>query len=323
MNSINSDSFSAFKYSKHKKNLAERFIEALVRYKYVYLMLTPGMVCLLLFRYAPMYGILLAFKNYRPKNGFFGSPWIGLQQFIKFLEDPYSFILFKNTFLLGIFGLLWGFPMTIIFALLLNEINMMRVKKYLQTFSYLPYFVSTIIIIGIFKEFMDLNTGIINDLIKFFGGEPVYFFGKREWFRPIYIISSIWQSVGFGSIIYMAAISGIDLELYESAVIDGSSRFKNLLFITIPSILPTITVMLILAVGGILDNNFTRILLIYNAANMETADVLQTYIYRVGLLGGSYSFGAAVGLMNSIVSFFFLFVTNNITRRIGDGNSLW
>ena len=303
--------------------LASRFFAALSRYKYLYLMLVPGIALLVVFRYGPMYGNLIAFQKYRPARGIFGSPWIGFDNFAKFFKDPYSYTLIKNTILLGVYNLLWTFPAPIILALMFNEVRNYRLKKYMQTLSYLPYFISTVVIVGIVKELCSVRTGLINQVITGLGHEPVDFFIMPEWFRTIYIASGIWQGIGFGTILYLAAIASIDIELYESAVMDGSNRFKNMVYITVPSMMPTISVMLILAMGGLLGNDFTKILLIYSPITYDTADVLQTYTYRLGVLGGNYGYTGAVSLLNSAVSFIFLYVTNLMTKKIDKVNSLW
>lgn len=277
---------------------------------------------LVLFRYVPMYGVIMAFEDFKISKGFFGSEWVWFENFYKFFENPYSLILIRNTFLLGIYSLIFGFPIPILIALAFNEIKNQHIKNFTQTISYLPYFVSTVIIIGIMKDFLTLDTGVVNQLITSLGGKQINFFNEPEFFRPIYIFSGIWKGAGFGSIIYLAAISGINVELYESAIIDGSTRFKNVIYITIPCIAPTITVMFILAVGGILGNDFTKIILIYTGSTYETADVLQTYVYRLGIEGGNYGYSAAVGLFNSVVSFLFLYIANYMSRKV-EGESLW
>lgn len=304
---------------RHKKI---GLLKTLAKYKYLYLMLVPGIVLTILFRYIPMYGILMAFEKYRVGSGVFGSEWIWFENFAKFFGDSYSWVLIKNTILLGVFSILFGFPVPILFALAINEIINKRIKAVTQTILYLPHFVSVVIIVGIIKEILSLDTGVVNTIISSLGGEQINFFGEASWFRFIYISSGIWQDAGFASIIYFAAIAGINGELYEAAVIDGSNRFKNMIHITIPCIMPTVLIMFILAIGGILGNDFQKILLIYSGPTYDTADVLQTYIYRLGILGGQYGYTAAVGIFNAVVSFLFLFTANSLARRLG-GNSLW
>jgi putative aldouronate transport system permease protein len=302
--------------------ISQRFIRAIKKYKYMYLMLIPGIILVIILRYVPMYGVIMAFEKFRVNKGYWGSQWVGLQHFIDFLSDKYSFELIRNTFLLGIYNLIFAFPIPIIIALAFNEMASRNLKKVFQTFSYLPYFVSTVIIIGIFKEFFSLDTGVINILIMKLGGQEIEFFARPEWFRFIYISSGIWQGAGFGSILYMAAISNLNPEFYEAARMDGSSRFQSMRYITLPGIFPTVVVMFILSIGGLLGNDYTKILLIYTGQTYSTADVLQTYIYRLGVEGGNFSYTAAVGLLTSVVSFVFLYVTNFISKKVGE-NSLW
>ncbi len=299
-----------------------RFQTHFSRYTYAYLLLIPGIVATIVFRYIPMYGLIIAFERFRPGLGVFRSKWVWFENFIQFFSDPYSWTLIRNTFLLGFYTLIFGFPVSILLALSFNEVRNYNLKRFAQTLSYLPYFISTVIIVGILKEMSDLHTGIFNALVTALGGKPIQFFAEPGWFRPIYIFSGIWQGAGFGSIIYLAAIAGVDVELYEAAIIDGSSRFKNLLYITLPCIMPTIIVMFILAVGGILGNDFTKILLIYTGSTYDTADVLQTYVYRMGIQGAQFGHASAVGILNAVVSFMFLYAANYLSRRY-EGSSLW
>jgi putative aldouronate transport system permease protein len=298
------------------------FIRAISRYKYAYLMLLPGFIMLVVFRYIPMYGIIMAFEKYRVASGVLGSKWIWFNNFIEFFKNPYSLILIRNTFLLGLYTLIWAFPMPIMLALAFNEIRSRNTRKILQSLSYLPYFVSTVVIIGLLKEFLLLDTGIINKLISSLGGVEINFFSEARWFRTIYIFSTIWQGVGFSSIIYLAAISGINPELYECARLEGAGRFKCIVHITIPSIVPTIIIILILNIGGILGNDFTKILLIYTGPIYDVADVIQTYVYRLGIAGGQYSLTTAIGLFTSVISFILLYSANAFSRKM-EANSIW
>jgi putative aldouronate transport system permease protein len=308
------------------KSSSGKMVRGLIFYlkkdKYLYMMLIPGIILTITLRYIPMYGIIMAFEKYRVADGIWGSKWIGLDNFKEFFKDPYSMVLIKNTFLLGIFTLIFGFPVPIILALIVNEVMSSRIKSVIQSILYLPHFVSTVIIIGILRELLTLDNGLINQIITFFGGNQINFFAESGWFRFLYVFSGIWQDAGFGSIIFLAAIIGINPELYESATIDGSSRFKNMIYITIPCIMPTIIIMFILAIGGIMGNDFQKILLVYSGPTYDTADVLQTYIYRLGIEGGQYGLTAAVGIFNSVFSFLFLYFANLLARKAG-GNSLW
>lgn len=284
----------------------------------LYAMVFPGLAALIIFRYLPMYGVLMAFENYYPQKGILGSSWVGLKHFKDFFASPYFSRLVGNTFALGIESLIFTFPAPIILALLLNEIRVERFKRVVQTISYMPYFISTVIVVGLLKDMCSTNGGIINVIIEALGGKPIGFFSSPQWFRPLYIFSSIWAGIGYNSIIYLAAISGINPELYESAVLDGANRVQKAIHITLPCISSTIIILLIFAVGGIVGNDYTKILLMYSPLTYKTADVISTYVYREGVLGGSYSYTTAINLLNSIISLFFLLVTNYLSRKVSD-----
>lgn len=282
----------------------------------LYVMIIPAVVLIFLFNYIPMYGVLMAFQNHIPAKGITGSEWVGLKHFVSFFRDPFCGRIFKNTILLGAYSLLWGFPAPILLALLLNELRESKFKRIVQTVSYMPFFISTVIIIGLMNEIFSLS-GILNQLISSLGGTVVSFMERPEWFRTMYIGSGIWSSVGYSSIIYLAAISGVNPELYESAILDGANRLQQARYITIPSIMPTVSIMFIMNAGSILSNDLQKILLMYSPATYETADVINTYVYRKGLLGGQYSYSAAVGLFMSLISFILLWITNTISRKMG------
>jgi len=290
--------------------------------KALYAMVLPGLIITIIFKYLPFYGVAVSFENYNPIKGVFGSEWVGFSHFTTFFKDPYFFRLFKNTFLLGFYSLIFGFPAPIILALLFNEIKNATFKKITQTISYMPYFLSIVIVVGLLKDMISMSGGVINELIAALGFEKINFLVEPGFFRPLYTITGIWQGVGYGSIIYLGAISNINPELYESAVLDGASRFKQAIYITIPCIIPTIIVLFIFAVGGILGNDFQKILLMYNPSTYETADVISTYIYRQGILGASFSYASAVGLFSSVVSFVFLITANKLSQKISE-TSLW
>ena len=229
--------------------------------------------------------------------------------------------LLKNTFLLGLYSLLWTFPAPILLALLLNEIGNGTYKRVVQTISYLPHFISTVIIVGLLKEILSLH-GVVNDLIANVGLEPVHFFARPGWFRTIFIGSGVWQTVGWNSIIFLAALSGVDPELYEASLVDGANRVQRMIHVSVASILPTIIILFILSLGGILNTDFQKILLMYNPNTYETADVIDTYVYREGIVDARYSYGAAVGLFKSLIAFAFVFAANMISRKVSD-TSLW
>ncbi|NMA95359.1 MAG: sugar ABC transporter permease [Clostridiales bacterium] len=274
-----------------------------------------------LFHYAPMYGAVIAFKDFVPARGILGSPWAGFKHFRSFFKSIYFLRVLKNTILINVYSLIFGFPMPIILALLLNELRNERFKKTVQTVSYLPHFISIMVVAGMLIDFLS-RKGIITDLIVLLGGQRDNMLMRPDLFKGIYVGSGIWQHVGWDSIIYLAALTGIDPELYEAARIDGASRWRQTWHITLPGIAPTIIILLILRVGGMMSVGFEKIILLYNDATMETADVISSFVYRKGLLEFSYSFSAAVGLFNSIINFILVITVNRISRQVSE-TSLW
>lgn len=292
------------------------------RDRYLIFMVLPVVVYYIIFHYIPMYGVVIAFKDFSIRDGILGSSWVGLKWFREFFSSVYFGRVLKNTLLLSIFNLLWSFPVPIVFALFLNELKNGWYKKTVQTISYFPYFMSTVIVVGMLVNFVSPRFGIVNQLIRMLGGSSVDFMVEPKYFRSLYIITDVWKSFGWNSVIYLAALSGIDPQLYEAARIDGAGKWKQLLHVTIPCVVPTMIIMLILNVGNIMSLGFEKILLMYNPATYETADVISTYVYRRGIIGSQYSFGAAVGLFNSVINLVLLFSVNTISRRMSDV-SLW
>lgn len=292
-----------------------------LRSKYVYLMALPVVAFYIIFNYIPMYGVIIAFKKYSPMLGILHSPWIGLKNFESFFQSYYFWRLLKNTLLINVYDLLWGFPAPIVLALLINEIKLLRFKKVVQTISYLPYFISLVVICGLIRQFCTAD-GFINDIIVAFGGQQSDLLGKPELFRTIFIASNIWQGIGFGTIIFLAAISGINPELYDAAYVDGAGRFRQMLHITIPGIMSTVVILLILRIGGMLSVGFEKVILLYSPVTYQTADVISTFVYRKGLIESDYSYSTAVGLFNSIVNFMLLLAANKISRKYSE-SSLW
>lgn len=287
------------------------------RHRYLYLMVLPGFLTVLIFNYFPMYGILIAFKKYSVVKGIMDSPWVGFKYFNTFFHDPLAFRVLKNTLLLGLYTLFWSFPAPIILALLFNELRNKRFKKIAQTVSYFPHFISVVIVAGMIKEFA-ARDGLFNDIISFFGGSPVMFLLEPGYFRTIFISSGIWQGVGFGTIIYLAALSGIDPTLYDVAEVDGANRWKKIVHITWPSLRSTTVILLIFAVGGILGSDFQKIILLYSPETYSVADVIGSYVYRQGILGAQYEYTTAIGLFMSVISFVILYLTNWISRKVSD-----
>ncbi|WP_284644825.1 ABC transporter permease [Paenibacillus silviterrae] len=289
--------------------------------KMLYLMLLPVLLYYIVFHYGPMYGAMIAFKDFSPRLGILGSEWVGFEHFKTFFTGAYFWRTIKNTILISLYELIFGFPAPILLALLLNELKNSLFKRTVQTVTYMPHFISLVVICGIVKDFTS-SEGIINDLVAWIGGERATFLLDPDLFRPIYVSSGIWQHIGWGTIIYLAALTGIDPEQYEAARMDGAGRWKQLLHVTIPGIMPTIVILLILEMGRMMNVGFEKIILLYNPSTYETADVVSSYVYRVGLQDFNYSFSSAVGLFNSAVNFTLLVFSNWLSRRLND-TSLW
>jgi putative aldouronate transport system permease protein len=289
--------------------------------KQVYLMLLPVLTYYIVFHYAPMYGAIIAFKDFSPADGILRSPWVGFMWFKEFFSSFYFSRLIRNTVLLNVYGILFGFPVPILFALLLNELTDGAFKRVVQTVTYLPHFISTVVVVGMLVSFT-ARDGLLNDIVAFFGGQRTSFLMEPGWFRTLFVGSGIWQEFGWGSIVYLAAIAGIDPTLYEAAVIDGASRWKQMWHVTIPGIMPVIVIMFILRVGRVMNVGFEKVLLMYNPMIYETADVISTFVYRKGLLEMNYSYSTAIGLFNSVINFALLVGVNRISRRLNE-TSLW
>jgi putative aldouronate transport system permease protein len=289
--------------------------------KYLYIMMIPVIGYYLIFHYGPMYGAIIAFKDYSPMKGILGSDWVGLKHFEEFFNSYYFLRVLKNTLLISLYTLLFEFPAPIILALLINEVRKRTFKRVVQTITYMPYFISLVVICGIITDFTNAD-GLINRLIMMLGYDGQAMLQKPELFRPIYVLSEIWQRIGWESIIYIAALMSIDLEQYEAAKIDGASRLKQMFHITLPGLLPIITIMFILRMGNMLNVGFEKIILLYNPVTYETADVISSFVYRKGLLEFGWSYSSAVGLFNSVINLVLLISANYISRRVSQ-NSLW
>lgn len=272
--------------------------------------------------YGPMYGLQIAFKDYLPTNGFWGSRWVGLEHFKRFFFSYYFWRLIKNTVVIQLYSLLFNFPIPIFLALLVNEIRNEKFKKALQNITYIPHFISVVVIVGMLNLFLDPKSGIVNHALSYLGMKSIPFMQKPEWFRPLYIGSNIWANMGWQSIIYIAALSGVDPQLYEAATVDGASRLQKVIHISIPAIIPTIVILLILDIGGFMSIGFEKILLMQNDLTMSTSDVISTFNYRKGILGGDYSYTTAIGLFNSVINFILLITVNQIGKKKAE-ISLW
>ena len=298
------------------------FWRRLRRDRFLAFMILPVVLYYIVFCYLPMVGALIAFEDYSPGKGIFGSPWVGFENFQLFFGGVYFWRLLRNTLLISVYHLLWGFPVPIIFALMLNEFSNGVFKKTIQTVSYMPHFISLVVTCGMIINFLSPSTGILNIIIKNLGGKGINFLGYPKYFRTIYVASGIWQEFGWGSIIYIAALAGVDPEMYEAARIDGAGRFKQMVYITVPSISNTMIILLILNVGNIMSVGFEKINLLYTPSTYETADVISTYVYRMGLQSLQYSFSSAVGLFNSVINVILLVASNTIARKV-TGSGIW
>lgn len=288
----------------------------------LYLLIAPVTIYFIVFKYMPMYGVQIAFKNFVAKKGIWNSPWVGLKHFIRFFNSYNFGELMTNTLGVSLYSLIVGFPIPILLALMMNEVKNKYFKKTVQTMTYAPHFLSTVVLVGMLTAFLSPSSGVINQIIKAFGGQPIYFMTEPGWFKTLYVFSGVWQNAGWGSIVYMAALAGIDMELYEAAMIDGASKLQRLLNITIPCLLPTATVLLILDVGHIMNVGFEKVFLMQNSLNMSSSDVISTYVYRLGLLKSDFSFSSAVGLFNSVINFILLILVNKVSKKFSE-TSLW
>ena len=287
----------------------------------LYLMLLPVILFYIVWMYLPMYGIQVAFRDFRPRLGISGSPWVGLDNFNTFFSSVFAWRVIRNTFLLSFYNMFWGFPIPIIFALLLNEVRNMAFKRSVQTITYMPFFISLVVACGIFLDFSTTN-GVFAEIQRMMGRDPVNLFTVPSLFRTMFNVTDIWQGFGFGSIIYLAALSAVNPELYEAARIDGANRLRQIWHVSLPGILPTITILLVLRIGGLMTVSFERVLLLQNGFTMEVSDVVQTFVVRRGLLDFNFGIAAAVGLFNSVINFGFLLSANRFANKV-TGTGLW
>ncbi|SFA77083.1 carbohydrate ABC transporter membrane protein 1, CUT1 family (TC 3.A.1.1.-) [Cohnella sp. OV330] len=305
-----------------KSGFKYRFVRDAKINKYVYLMLLPVVVYYVVFYYVPMYGLQIAFKDYSPGLGFLHSDWVGLKHFKDFFGSHYFSRILRNTLLISLYELLFTFPASIVLALLLNELRSAMLKRTVQTITYMPHFISIVVVSGMLIDFL-ARDGLVNNLLgSWFGAQPIAFLQESGWFRFVFISSNIWQNIGWGSIIYLSAMAGIDPSLYEAARVDGASRLRQTFHITLPGIMPTVVILLILQIGNFMSVGADKILLLYNPTTYETADVIGTFVYRKGILESNFSYSAAVGLFNSLINFTLLLSANALSRRTSD-HKLW
>lgn len=307
--------------TRSKSVFMKRFTRDFLLNKYLYVMMLPVLVYYAVFHYAPMYGAIIAFKEYSPVKGILGSEWVGISHFQDFFSSYYFWRILKNTIILSLYNLIFEFPAPILLALLINEVRSRFFKRFVQSVTYMPYFISMVVICGMITDFTNPG-GIVNTLLTFLGYDGNAMLQKPELFRPIYIVSEIWQKIGWESIIYIAALMSIDQEQYEAARMDGAGRLKQIFYITLPGIIPTIMIMLILRIGNMMNVGFEKIILLYNPGTYETADIISSFVYRKGLLEFGWSYSSAVGLFNSLISLILLISANYISRKVNE-NSLW
>jgi putative aldouronate transport system permease protein len=298
----------------NKKTFARR----LKRHRWFYIMLLPGLLYFLIYKYVPMWGVLIAFQDYQPFHGFFGSQWVGFKHFETFFSEETFWMLFRNTFILAIYNILLFFPMPIVIALMLNEVRKEVFKRLIQTLIYIPHFVSWVVVVGISFLFFSSESGIVNSMLNTLGKEPVNFLLSRDWFRTIITSQVIWKDTGWGTIIFLAALAGIDPQLYDAARIDGAGRWRQMRHITLPAIRSTIVILLILRIGHFLDSGFEQIFLMLNPMNREVGEVFDTYVYSTGITQGKFSYSTAVGMFKSLVGLVLVVIANRLAKRFGE-----
>lgn len=305
-------------YHEKKQCIFSKLFYPYWKYRYLFLLFLPALLYYIVFCYGPMYGIQIAFKDYSLTKGISQSPWVGMKYFERLFSMKGFWSVFWNTITISGLKLIFGFPIPIIFALLLNELRQKHFKKVVQTISYLPHFLSWIILVSLFTQLLSPSIGPVNQILKAMGLNEIYFMADTKWFRPVVVFTSVWKELGWGTVVYLAAITGCNPELYEAAAIDGARRFQKVLYITLPELAAVITIMFIFAVGGIVNDDFDQIFNMLNNAVLNKGDVISTYVYRIGLENMQYSFSTAVGLFKNVIAFVLVMATNSISKRISD-----
>jgi putative aldouronate transport system permease protein len=288
----------------------------------LYILIAPALIYYIVFHYIPMYGIQIAFKDFVPSLGIWGSKWVGFEHIKQFFDSYQFWNVIKNTLGISLYGLVVSFPVPILLALMLNEVRHKKFKAFVQTLTYAPHFISMVVMVGMMFILLSPSTGVFNKIIEALGGSPVYFLGSAGLFKTVYVLSGVWQGMGWGSIIYLAALSAVDPHLYEAAYMDGASKLKKIIHIDLPAIVPTAVILLILNVGSIMSVGFEKVFLMQNPLNLSSSEVISTYVYKIGLLQNNYSYGAAIGLFNAVINFILLISVNTIAKRTS-GSSLW
>ena len=304
---------------RHRKNT----VKLMKRHWVLYIFLIPALLYLATFNYGPMYGLMIAFKNFKASKGIWGSEWAGLKWFETFFSTPRFLDILKNTLTISLYSLVFDFPLPIILALILNNVKNLKWKKFAQTVTYMPHFISVVVLVSMMSIFFSPNSGMINTLLKYLGGSgETYFMGNAQYFPHMYVWSGIWQSMGWGSIIYIAALAGVDPSLHESAMLDGANKFKRVLHIDLPTIMPTMAIMLIMRCGSIMNIGYEKVYLMQNSLNIATSEVISTYVYKIGLQQQQFSYSTAIGLFNSVVNFILLLIVNKTDDKLS-GSSLF
>ena len=303
-----------------KQSKGEERKKKLIASRQLYAFILPAFLAFFIFSYIPMYGVMIAFKDYIPTLGVWGSPWVWFKHFQRFFDSYYFWDLLKNTIGISVYSLVVGFPLPIILALALNEIKDGPLKKFSQTVTYAPNFISTVVMVGMILAFLNPSTGIINHVVQFFGMEPIAFMENPRWFKTVYVLSGVWQGTGWRSVIYLAALAGVDTQLHEAAVVDGATRLQRIWHINLPTIRPTMVILLIMNVGSVMNLGYEKILLMQNPLNMESSNVITTFVYQQGLLEAQYSYAAAVGLFNSAINAILMISVNKIASKLGESS---
>ena len=298
----------------------EKRKKSILASRQLYVCILPAFLAFFIFSYIPMYGVMIAFKDYIPTLGVWGSTWVWFKHFQRFFDSYYFWDLLKNTIGISVYSLVVGFPLPIILALALNEIKDGPLKKFSQTVTYAPNFISTVVMVGMILAFLNPSTGIINHVVQFFGMEPIAFMENPRWFKTVYVLSGVWQGTGWGSVIYLAALAGVDTQLHEAAVVDGATRLQRIWHINLPTIRPTMVILLIMNVGSVMNLGYEKILLMQNPLNMESSNVITTFVYQQGLLEAQYSYAAAVGLFNSAINAILMISVNKIASKLGESS---
>lgn len=306
----------------HIEKTCKKVLKVWRRDNQLYLLALPAIVYIFIFNYVPLYGLQIAFRRFISVKGIWGSPWIGFENFERFFSSPQFTTILSNTLILSFYGLLAGFPLPIIFALLLNQTRNAKFKKTVQTIVYIPHFISLVVMCGMLTMFLSPSTGIVNNILELLGLEPIYFMGDPKLFPHIYVWSSVWQNTGWGTVIYIAALSSINPEHYEAAKLDGASKLQTIWYIDLPGIKPTIITLLILNIGNIMGVGFQKAFLLQNPLNLPTSEIIATYTYKMGLLNGQFDYGAAIGLFNNVINAILLILANRISRKLSE-TSLW